>query len=130
MEQRNSHWLTRLAGQSVYTAYKGSVWIDPNALKVLRIEMQAQKIPTEFPLDAIEWVVEYAPVRISGRLFVLPVHAENLACYRGSFQCSKNTIDFRNYRKFSAESAVFTTETNVEFEGDPQPDKKVPPKKP
>jgi hypothetical protein len=58
------------------------------------------------------------------------VHAENLACHRGSFQCSKNTIDFRNYRKFSAESAVFTTETNVEFEGEPQPAKKAPPKKP
>jgi len=81
-------------------------------------------VPDNFPLDTIEWVVDYAPVRIGGQQYVLPVHAENLACWRGSFRCSKNTIDFRNYKKFTSESQVFTSDTNINFDGDKDQDKK------
>jgi hypothetical protein len=36
----------------------------------------------------------------------MPSTAENLACMRGSGTCSKNTIAFKNYRKFTADSKV------------------------
>jgi len=38
--------------------------------------------------------------------FLLPVDAEVLSCVRGSRLCSRNRIEFRNYRKFGAESSV------------------------
>lgn len=135
VEQPNSHWHVKMAGQSVFPAYRGSVWIDPKTARVMRIEMQARRIPGSFPLDTVEWVVEYAPVRIGSQPYILPVHAENLACWRGSFRCSKNTIDFRNYRKFTSESQIFTSDTNINFEGAGEPpdaktdDKKPAPKK-
>jgi hypothetical protein len=38
--------------------------------------------------------------------FLLPVHAEVLSCARGSNECDRNVIDFRNYHKFTGESTI------------------------
>jgi hypothetical protein len=38
--------------------------------------------------------------------YLLPVHSENLSCQRGTSICSRNAIDFRNYKKFGSESTI------------------------
>jgi hypothetical protein len=38
--------------------------------------------------------------------YLLPVEAEVLSCQRGTSICSRNKIEFRNYRKFGAESDI------------------------
>jgi hypothetical protein len=101
-----SHWHVQMASQSINPAYRGSVWIEPASGRVLRIEMQARSLPSEFPMDTVESAVDYQYVRIGGGEFLLPVHAESLSCQRGSSNCSRNTIDFRNYHKYEAESNV------------------------
>ncbi len=107
VEHQNSHWHVQVASQSVFPAYKGSVWIDKNNGRVLRIEMQARTIPSEFPLDTVETVADYEYVRIGGtQEFLLPVHSESLSCQRGSNYCTRNAIDFRNYRKYSGEAVI------------------------
>ena len=122
VEQPNSHWQTIMGGQSVLPAYKGSVWIDKKTWRIMRIEMQARNVPEEFPLDTIEWVVEYSFVRIGGAEYLVPVHAENLSCWRGSTRCARNAIDFRNYRKFTSESQITTTDSTITFDADePKP---------
>ncbi len=72
VERRNSHWETRIGGQAIFPAYKGSVWIDKKSMRVLRIEMQARSIPEEFPLNTVEWVVNYEFVRLGTRSFCCP----------------------------------------------------------
>lgn len=121
VEQPNSHWQTIMGGQSVLPAYKGSVWIDKKTWRILRIEMQARNVPAEFPLDSIEWVVDYSFVRIGGAEFLLPVHAENLSCWRGTLRCARNAMDFRNYRKFTSESQITTTDSTITFDGEEPP---------
>ncbi|MGE5647521.1 MAG: hypothetical protein ACM336_17220 [Acidobacteriota bacterium] len=106
VERTNSHWHVQTQAQSLNPAYKGSVWIDPETGRARRIEMQARALPEEFPLDTIESAVDYANVRIGDGEFLLPVRAEVLSCRRGSSDCSRNTIDFRNYHQFSAKSDV------------------------
>ncbi|MEO7146193.1 MAG: hypothetical protein ABI165_22080 [Bryobacteraceae bacterium] len=106
VEQRNSHWQVTVASQTVLPAYKGSIWVDKKTARVLRIEMSAHNIPGEFPLDTVESVVEYDFVRLGESEFLLPVHAENLSCERGSLECSRNTLDFRNCHKFTGETTI------------------------
>jgi hypothetical protein len=125
VEQPHSHWENRIGGQAVFPAYRGSVWIDRKSHRVLRIEMQARDIPQGFPLDTSEWVVDYAFVRIATGQYLLPVHAENLACFRGASTCTRNATDFRNYRKFTSESQIMTIDSTVAFEGE----EAAPPKK-
>jgi hypothetical protein len=106
VERPRSHWHVQVPSQSLNPAYKGSVWIEPASGRVLRIEMQARSIPEAFPLDTVESAIDYDRVSIGDAKFLLPVHAETLACQRGTSDCSRNAIDFRNYHKYEAESSV------------------------
>jgi hypothetical protein len=103
---RNSDWTIQIGGQMMRPAYSGSVWIDKATGEVRRIEMQADNIPHDFPLDSIQMAVDYEKIRLGTNEFLLPVHAENLACQRGSPICTKNAIDFRDYHKFTGESTI------------------------
>jgi hypothetical protein len=96
----NSRWTVHSESQTLVPAYKGSVWVDPSTARVLRIEMQARNIPSDFPMDTIESAVDYSYVPIGGTSFLLPVHAESLGCARDGSGCSHNIIDFRNYHEF------------------------------
>ena len=68
--------------------------------------MRSTSIPEDFPFDKVELNLDYDSVRIENASFLMPVHSENLMCTRDSNVCSKNVIDFRNYRKFTAQSDI------------------------
>jgi hypothetical protein len=106
VDRNHSHWHVETNSQSIYPAYKGSVWIDPEGARVLRIEIQSRAIPVGFPLDTAETVVEFGRVRIGAQDYLLPVHAESLSCERGTSNCSRNSIGFRNYHKYDANSNI------------------------
>lgn len=106
VEQPNSHWKVVASSQSYYPAYRGSVWFDKENSRVLRIEMSSVNMPKEFPLDKVESATEYDYVLIGDRKFLLPTHSESLSCVTGTGVCSKNVIEFRNYRKYGASSNI------------------------
>jgi hypothetical protein len=104
---QHSHWKIQVPGQAIMPAYHGSVWIDKETARVLRIEMQAVKIPEEFPDDTTEMAIDYDFITSLGtEKHLLPVKAEVLSCQRGTNMCQRNTIEFRNYHKFSGESTI------------------------
>jgi hypothetical protein len=120
VEKANSHWNVRF-GAGIKPAYKGSIWIDPVSKRVLRVEMIARQLPSTFELNAVEMMVEYGWVTISEQKYLLPTKAENLACFTGSLQCSRNELEFKNYRRFAAESTISTTESSLTFDGEDKP---------
>jgi hypothetical protein len=107
VQKEHSAWSIHMGSQSYDPAYKGSVWIDPSNGRVMRIEMQAYGFPGSFPADHVESATDYQYIRLGdAKQYLLPVHAETLTCQRGSDICSRNTIDFRNYHKYSGESSI------------------------
>ena len=106
VQSENSHWRLHAGSQTVTPGYAGTVWVDPGTARVLRIEMQARNIPSDFPMDAVETAVDYSHVLIGEKSFLLPVHAETLGCERGTRYCSHNIIDFRNYHEFKGEIKI------------------------
>jgi len=107
VQQANSNWdIHAPDGSKVTPAYSGTMWVDKETFNVMRIEEQTAPLPTSFPFDKAESVVEYGFVRIDGKAYPLPVSSEILTCQRGSSTCTKNDINFRNYRKFGADSNV------------------------
>jgi len=84
----------------------GTIWIDKGTSRVVRIEQDARKIPPLFPFDTIETTADYDYVRLETQSFLLPVESEVLSCQRGTGICSRNKIEFRNYRKFGSESDI------------------------
>jgi hypothetical protein len=107
VEQAHSHWtLVSPDGRNYNPAYQGAVWIDRNTRRVLRIEQRTTALPRDYPLSKAESTIEYGFVKIEQGTYLLPVLSENLACFSGSGSCSRNSIQFRNYRKFSTDSTV------------------------
>lgn len=107
IRSENSHWvLVSPEGERLRPAQKGQIWIDEETHRVLKIEQRAVSIPASFPQDKAECTVELGPVAIGGASLLMPVRAETRGCVRGTVQCSKNEIVWRNYRKFGAESTV------------------------
>jgi hypothetical protein len=105
--REGSHWSIHSASQTYNPPYVGSVWIDPATSRVLRIEMEAKGLPSEFPLDHVESATDYNYIRLGdAKQYLLPVHAETLSCQRGTPYCSRNVIDFRNYHKYTGESSI------------------------
>lgn len=103
----HSRWRIEAPSQLYYPAYGGSIWVDKETSRVLRIEQQARLMPALFPFDTTETATDYDFVRLSTpQQFLLPVDAEVLSCVRGSRMCMRNRIEFRNYRKFGAESDI------------------------
>jgi len=109
IEQPRSSWQVIAGGSRFRPAYGGAVWIDKETSRILRIEMSARNLPREFPLDQIESTVDYDFVLIGKNKYLLPIHSEALSCERGTTECSRNVIDFRNYKKYGAD-------TNITFE--------------
>jgi hypothetical protein len=93
--------------QLFYTPYEGTVWIDADTFRLLRIEMQATELPKAFPFDTVEMNIDYDYIRLEGSAqFLLPTETEALNCIRGTPVCMKNTTSFRNYVKFDAKSDI------------------------
>jgi len=86
--------------------YSGSIWIDRETGKVLRIEKSAQSVPRRFPLQLIESSTDYSLVPIGDTNYMLPVHTQTITCTRRDVICYKNETVFENYRKFDASATI------------------------
>jgi len=121
VQQPHSHWKVTFE-KTIFPAYSGAVWIDVETQRTLRIEMQAKQIPGDYRVDHLEIALDYGWVTIGGQKYLLPTKSENVSCFRGSCDCSKNEIEFKNYRRFAAESQVLNVESEISY---PQAESKV-----
>jgi hypothetical protein len=107
VQPTGSHWkIIAQDGSSETPAYKGTIWIDKESGRVLRIEQRTSAFSPNFQFDNAESTLDYDFVSIEGERYLLPVRSENLSCSRGSLSCTRNQINFRNYRKFEAQSEI------------------------
>ena len=105
--QANSHWtMVSPDGRQYKPAYTGAVWVDKDTRRVLRIEQMATAFPRDFTISRAECKLQYAYARIEQKSYLLPASSENVGCMSGSGACTRNAIEFRNYRKFSTDSNI------------------------
>jgi hypothetical protein len=93
----------RGSGRRVVAPYAGRIFVDTATLGVLRIEDRLD-LPADFPIRDASITIEYKPIAIAGRSYMLPFRSE-LRMQDPSRQYI-NSIDFRNYQKFVVESTV------------------------
>ena len=90
--------------QSIISGYSGLLYVDKDTHMVLRITFQAVDIPSSFPVQEATTVLDYDFVKISDREFLLPLKA--VVRMRHDKLLTKNDVEFRMYRKFSADAVV------------------------
>lgn len=125
IKQEDSRWMLHVNGRKYSAGHHGKVWIDLENGRALRIEMEATFLPYDFGLSTAAGVLQYEEIEIDGQSYLLPSIAENTACFRDSLVCSRISINFRDYQKFSSESSLFTTDSDIEF-GQPVPVEREP----
>ena len=107
VSQERSRWaLSFKNSHSLNVAYHGKMWIDASNHQVLRISQQARDLPAKFPIAYSEATTVYGYVSVAGlegKRFLLPQSANLILHERERRVRSLNVIEFRNYRKFTAD---------------------------
>ena len=107
VNRAESDWTIMSDYQFITPAYSGRLWFDQDSNNVLRIARRAEQVPSAFPISSIETEVTFGMVHLGpSETYLLPLHAETRACIRENQECSRKTIDFREYKKFTGESKI------------------------
>ena len=93
-------------GQSLdlVAAYHGLISIDSEKHFVHRVTLQFDDIPRSSPIQDVSLVLDYDYARIGDTVHLLPLQFE--VRYRKGSQLVKNDVDYLNYQKFNALSAI------------------------
>lgn len=95
--------------RTIQVPYQGFVYVDPETMTVVRIEMKCFDIPKDSEYMVAALTIDYQPAQVAGREFILPAH------YGLHYQMTRgrmiNAADYSNYRRFSADATI-------QFEGD------------
>ncbi len=102
--QPRSHWrVSYHKTVEVTPGYRGLLYVDRDTLTVLRITLEAL-LPPDFPLQQVATVLDYDFAEIAGGRYMLPLKA--VMRMREGKLLAKNDVEFRLYRKFTAEATV------------------------
>lgn len=96
----NNNITDKTSGRSVTTAYAGTIWVEVETARVLRLEQAAEDIQRGFPISVAESAVEYDWVKIGEQKYLLPVAAEVLLGSDANRTYSRNVIELKNYKVF------------------------------
>jgi hypothetical protein len=84
--------------------YRGSIYADPASGAVWRINDVAFDIPPQLLTREISTTIDYGEIPIGDRKYLLPVEATVSVLLET--KRIRNEMEFQNYRKFEADSAV------------------------
>jgi hypothetical protein len=84
----------------------GLAYIDRETKEVLRMDSECDSIPGSFPLRGATRALDYGPVEVGGRSFLLPLHAKVEMMVRYGGLQVRNEMEFSDYRKFTGESEI------------------------
>ena len=127
VDKEHSQWSIedRTAHDRYSPGYSGLVYVDRDTNTVLRVTLKAEGIPPTFPIQEADDRLDYDLADINGHQYILPMMAQvHLKAGRVN---QRNDIEFRNYRKFSADTTLKFDDVNP----DPIPEDKIkeqPPK--
>jgi len=96
----------KTSGRTITAAYSGSVWIEVETGRTLRIEQSSEDIQRGFPITMAESAVEYDWVMIGGQRYLLPVYAEMIMGSDPGRYYSRNVIELRNYHMFETDVKI------------------------
>jgi hypothetical protein len=100
------------ANQRIIAGYHGSIFVDRETNSVLKITLQADDLPAGFPIRDVNLSLDYDHVSISDHDFILPLKAVLTSRENAKFLI-KNEVEFRMYRKFSADSTITAVDVQV-----------------
>jgi hypothetical protein len=78
--------------------------VDTETGEVWRLTFIAYDIPKRLDVQSFSSTVDYALASVAGRNYLLPARSETET--HSTEMWARNKMEFRNYRKFSADSTI------------------------
>jgi hypothetical protein len=94
----------RGATHKAMVEYNGKLDLDTETGEVLHFTYMTGRLPRDLSLDYVRNSVDYDFAEVGGREYLLPARSETEL--HAPDQSRRNQIDFRDYRKFSADSTI------------------------
>lgn len=84
--------------------YHGTVYGDPPTGAIWRVRSEVTELPKELETESLVTTIEYDRVAIGDKSYLLPVQAS--IWMKADRNYVRNELEFRNYRKFEADTVV------------------------
>lgn len=105
LPRRYSKWTVKYDDlDPVIAGQEGLVYVDHDTELIMRIAQHTIDIPAGYPLSKAWTTLDYDFTKIGESEFVLPLRAE--IRMRAAKLLTKNEVEFRLYRKYSAEATI------------------------
>ncbi len=97
--------------REITTRTHGEVLVDQTTHMVMRIKMETEGIPADFPVQNVTVMLDYDMGEISGQQYLLPLHSSIRS--REGRLASWNEVSYVSYRKFGTESNITFDSTDI-----------------
>jgi hypothetical protein len=111
--------------QQVTPAFHGEIFVEKGPNVIWRITVEPEP-PASFPIQNIVQRLDYRYIDISGQKFLLPVSGQIIMKADGTG--TKNEIEFRSYRKYSADTTITFDDADADTQGTDDQKAAPPPK--
>lgn len=125
-QSRSKYSIAAGAEHRIIAGYHGLIYVDRDTSAVMKVTLEAENIPSGFPIREVNLTLDYDQVEISGRQFILPLKAV-VSSRTGPKMLTRNEVEFRMYRKFTAESTITAVDVQVPDELPAEATKEQPP---
>jgi len=126
-QPRSQYGISYQRQREIIAGYRGYVYLDKDTGVVLRISSVTEDLPRDFPIHEARTTLDYGFTKIADRDYLLPLRAT--VRMRESKMLTRNEVEFRLYRKFSAEAMIAFESEALDTKPDPKPDKEQPPER-
>jgi hypothetical protein len=100
-----SGWTITVGTARGLVASRGSFWVDPDSLDLLRMDIYADDIPPILPVNEVSLSLVYGRMRIGSEDIMLPQSAEMRLAEMGGTE-SVDEFDFTHCRSYQVESSI------------------------
>jgi len=111
--QANSRYTITQNGVTVVVGFHGSFWVDPETLDLMRVELDADKIPASFRRRSVTISIDYGLVAVGTGNFLLPQLTDARTVTDRKLE-NRTTTRFSECRQFLAESSISFEEKAVD----------------
>lgn len=102
-QEHGAKVIHRDPNRQVVVPYSGRIFVDPQTFSVLRTTSNLD-LPAGFPIRHADRMIEYKPIMIANKEYLLPSHSE--VHMQDISRWYVNEVDFKDYHKFVAESTI------------------------
>jgi len=129
VSQPRSHYSIYHAGvnRTIIAAYHGLIYASRDTNAVIRVTLECDEIPHDFPVQDVKLDMWYDTVKIADQEFVLPVKWDMHS--RDGRYMAWNSAEFALYRKFGADATIKFDATD-DTDSKPGDKPETPPAKP